>query len=186
MKITLKLTDAVPDIGVLAERAKSPELMRLLGTHLVSIAQGNFSDAKNRSSVWPARQGGGAHPLLKKSGDLWRSLFVSGATAGKVSGGSSAKYAAIHQFGGKTKPHDILPMNKKALAFNGGTYKFFGIASLARGRVLAKKVKHPGSDIPARPYFPIKPGTSQLTDYAERALQWTAGKYLKNGTAPGA
>jgi phage gpG-like protein len=181
MKVTLTLKDAGPNLAAVAERAKSPDLMRLLGAQLVSIARGNFSDSKNRPAVWPARKSGGAHPLLKKSGDLWRGIFMSGAVSGKVTVGSPAKYAAIHQFGGKTKPHEITAAPGKVLAFT-GTYKFFGIASAAR-KTFAKKVKHPGSVIPPRPYFPIKPGTSQLTDYAERALQWTAGVYLKNGKA---
>ena len=56
--------------------------------------------------------------------------------------GTNIKYAAIHQFGGPTRPHVILHHNKKALAFG--------------GRVV-KKVNHPGSRIPARPFLSITP-----------------------------
>ncbi len=50
-------------------------------------------------------------------------------------------YAAIHQFGGKTRPHVIRPKEKKAL-------------SIPRIGV-RKSVNHPGSVIPARPYFGV-------------------------------
>jgi phage gpG-like protein len=179
VKITLTLKGDLPNFAAAVQRAQSPELMQRLGQDLVGIARRSFQDASLRAATWPARKGGGSHPLLTKSGALLRSFDVMGAAAGKVTVGAKSKYAAIHQFGGRTKPHEIAAGPGKVLAFT-GTYKFFGIASAAR-KTFAKKVKHPGSVIPPRPYFPIKPGTSQLTDYAERALQWTAGVYLKNG-----
>jgi phage virion morphogenesis protein len=52
------------------------------------------------------------------------------------------KYAAIHQFGGKTEPHEIKAKNRRALQFNVGGVTIF-----------RKKVNHPGSNIPARPYM---------------------------------
>jgi phage gpG-like protein len=52
------------------------------------------------------------------------------------------KYAAIHQFGGTTSAHTIMAKNRKALQFN------VGGATIYR-----KKVNHPGSKIPARPYM---------------------------------
>lgn len=54
--------------------------------------------------------------------------------------GTNRIYGAIHQFGGKTKPHLIKPRNKKALSWPGGRHP-------------SKSVKHPGSDIPARPFL---------------------------------
>lgn len=56
--------------------------------------------------------------------------------------GSDVPYAAIHEFGGRTKPHDIRP--KK------GTSLFFKVGG---SDVFAKVVHHPGSVIPERPYF---------------------------------
>lgn len=54
---------------------------------------------------------------------------------------SGVKYAAIHEFGGTTAAHDILPKNGKALAFlMGGQNMVF------------RKVHHPGSKIPMRSY----------------------------------
>lgn len=75
--------------------------------------------------------------LLELEGVLWNSIQynVQGDT---VQVGSNVVYAAIHQLGGKTKPHRIVAKNKQALAFGGGVYK---------------AVNHPGSDIPARPYL---------------------------------
>lgn len=54
--------------------------------------------------------------------------------------GSNKRYARIHQLGGQTPAHVILPRNKKALAF--------------AGRIV-RKVNHPGSKIPARPFLPV-------------------------------
>lgn len=54
---------------------------------------------------------------------------------------SGVKYASIHEFGGTTPAHDILPKNGKALAFlMGGQNMVF------------RKVHHPGSKIPERSY----------------------------------
>lgn len=58
----------------------------------------------------------------------------------RVMVGSNLPYARIHQKGGKTSPHVIRPKRKKALAFKG---------------MVRKKVNHPGSDIPARPYLGV-------------------------------
>lgn len=54
--------------------------------------------------------------------------------------GTNVIYARIQNEGGKTRPHEIRPRNKKALRFNG---RFAG------------KVNHPGSDIPARPFLKL-------------------------------
>ena len=54
--------------------------------------------------------------------------------------GTNVIYARIQNEGGKTRPHIIRPRNKKALYFNGH---------------YAKKVNHPGSDIPARPFLKL-------------------------------
>ena len=59
--------------------------------------------------------------------------------------GSDRPYAYIHQFGGRTAPHRITAKHAKALRFGGG-----GAAAH-----FAKWVDHPGSRIPARPFFPF-------------------------------
>lgn len=82
--------------------------------------------------------------------------------------GTNKVYGAIHQIGGKTAPHTITPVSRNALRFTLG------------GRVvLAKKVNHPGSKIPARPYLPFTgDGVLQATaresiiDLIGQALQY--------------
>jgi phage virion morphogenesis protein len=54
--------------------------------------------------------------------------------------GTNVVYAAIHQFGGDTKPHTIRPKNKRALFWPGAAHP-------------VRSVNHPGSHIPARPYL---------------------------------
>ncbi|MDR0402031.1 MAG: phage virion morphogenesis protein, partial [Treponema sp.] len=59
---------------------------------------------------------------------------------GSVIVGSNMVYSRIHQEGGKTGAHIIKPRHKKALAFKG---------------IVRRLVKHPGSDIPARPFLGV-------------------------------
>lgn len=91
--------------------------------------------------------------ILQDSGQLAASIQTAyGPTFAQI--GSNKVYAAIHQFGGKTKPHTIVPRNKKALAFG--------------GRVV-RKVNHPGSTIPARPFIPID-NAGNLTPEAQASV----------------
>lgn len=61
------------------------------------------------------------------------------ATIGSV---GDVKYAAIQEYGGRTAAHEILPDKALALAFlSGGAPRF------------ARRVNHPGSTLPARPYL---------------------------------
>ncbi len=79
------------------------------------------------------------HRILQDTGRLAAS--ASGSSGNDFAQiGFAAVYAAIHQFGGKTKPHTIKPKNGKALTI---------------GDAVVKSAQHPGSDIPARPYAPI-------------------------------
>jgi phage virion morphogenesis protein len=55
-------------------------------------------------------------------------------------------HAAIHQLGGRTGPHVILPSRKKALRTPYGIFK---------------KVNHPGSVIPARPFLGVSASDSE-------------------------
>lgn len=58
-------------------------------------------------------------------------------------GSEGVPYAAIHEYGGTTRPHDIFPRSpNKALRFMFGGKETF-----------ARIVHHPGSKIPARPYL---------------------------------
>jgi len=85
--------------------------------------------------------------LNKRTGALQSSIFqeVSDertAIIATVSAGKDVPYAAIHEYGGVTKPHDIYPKNAKALHF------FIG-----GKEVFAKVVHHPGSKMPERSYM---------------------------------
>jgi len=85
-------------------------------------------------------------PLIK-SGGLKNTIYAK-VMGNSIEIGSPKKYAAIHQFGGKTRPHEIRARNGKALKFFPG-----GAGSQP---VLRKAVKHPGSVIPARPFLVIQ------------------------------
>lgn len=86
--------------------------------------------------------------LNVQTGALRRSIQiepvqVSGYTArGAVYSSGDVKYAAIHEFGGRTPPHDIYPKQAQALAFAMGGETIF-----------AKVVHHPGSQMPERSYM---------------------------------
>lgn len=66
-------------------------------------------------------------------------------------------YAAIHEFGGTTRPHIIRPRYKKALRWvsSQGSFTSLKTKRLRTNTIhtYAKEVKHPGSKIPARPYL---------------------------------
>ena len=83
--------------------------------------------------------------LRNINGNIFRTLnaptAVIAGTDVYSSIGSNIKYAAIHEFGGRTAPHVIKAKPGKTLAF-----------SIGGKQVFAKSVKHPGSQMPARRY----------------------------------
>lgn len=107
--------------------------------------------------------------LKVRSGSLLNSISATkkvytddkGYIVGEI-GSEGVPYAAIHEFGGKTKAHDIEPRNKKALKFQMGGKDVF-----------AKIVRHPGSNIPARPY--LRPALAATQDKILREF----GLFLK-------
>lgn len=67
---------------------------------------------------------------------------VNEKITGTVYVSNDVKYARIHEFGGRTSAHEIVPVKAKALAFMmGGKQVFF------------KRVQHPGSRMPERSYL---------------------------------
>jgi phage gpG-like protein/phage gp36-like protein len=78
--------------------------------------------------------------ILRHHSILYQSLTHVGSTDGTAVLGTNIRYARIHQEGSKTAAHEIRPVHAKALHVNG---RFI------------RKVKHPGSTIPARPYMGI-------------------------------
>jgi phage gpG-like protein len=97
--------------------------------------------------------------LNHRSGALSRSIQQDvnrsgSATIGRVFSSGDVKYAGIHEFGGQTPPHEILPNKAKALSF------------LMEGkRIFAQRVQHPGSKMPERSFL-----RSSLGDMAEEII----------------
>lgn len=114
---------------------------------------------KFKSGAWSIQLGqrvAQSVKILQRSGRLASSIVQSfDATSAQV--GTNVVYAAIQNFGGQTKAHTIVPKNKKALHFGG---------------VFAKKVNHPGSKIPSRPYLTI-------TDSDGFTIEETVSRYLQ-------
>jgi phage gpG-like protein len=85
--------------------------------------------------------------LNVRTGRLRRAIFSqtidrTNEIIGRAAVSSDVPYAAIHEYGGKTPAHDIVPVGAKALAFMaGGKMRF------------AKIVHHPGSTMPERSFM---------------------------------
>ncbi|MBS1186721.1 MAG: phage virion morphosis protein [Burkholderiaceae bacterium] len=140
--------------------------MRDIAQVLANQTERNFA-AQGRPG-WKAlknpsekRKGG---MILQDSGQLAASITTS-ASATEAVIGTNKVYAAIHQFGGKTKAHTIRPVKKKVLAFGGR---------------FAKSVNHPGSDIPARPFLPVLADGSLQPEASEPVLE-AALQHLRRG-----
>jgi len=84
--------------------------------------------------------------LHVKTGNLRRSIHTNpvNINGSNISAtvGTNSEYAAIHEYGGVTSPHEIVPRNHEALKF------------MVDGKVLIRKrVMHPGSRIPERSFL---------------------------------
>lgn len=77
---------------------------------------------------------------------------------GEVFSAGNIPYAAIHEYGGVTKPHDIYPVTAQALYFNG---------------IFAKVAHHPGSKIPERSYMrsALADKTAEIQERISTAVQ---------------
>ncbi|MCE2691639.1 MAG: phage virion morphogenesis protein [Rubrivivax sp.] len=108
------------------------------------------------------RKGGLQGKILQRSGGLAGSISQRWSASEAVVG-SNKVYAAIHQFGGRTKPHVIRARNKRALSFGG---------------IVVRQVNHPGSNIPARPFLRLTP--RDLRDIVEDAQAFHARAIARN------
>jgi phage gpG-like protein len=153
-------------LGAAIDKIVQPvPLMRAVATELATVTAFNFlSQGRPRwlglQRPSPKRANG---MILQSSGRL-RDSIVESVTGTSAAIGTNVVYAAIHQLGGQTRPHVILPKNKKALAFN--------------GRVV-KKVNHPGSKIPARPFLPID-HNGNLQPEAVSGIESAVQEYLQS------
>lgn len=140
---------------LIAAAKNSAPLMRAVAGIMADAVEENFAQ-QGRPKWQGLKPDGRQGQILQDTGRLASSISPSSdATSAVV--GTNVKYAAIHQFGGQTRPHVIRPKNKRALAFG--------------GRVV-RSVNHPGSNIPARPFL-------MLTDGDEDEIEATAADYLR-------
>jgi phage gpG-like protein len=124
-----------------ARGARTRRLMENIAAHGIASTMRRFEKGEGPGGVrWPlslrALMEGGQ--TLVKSGRL-RDSFGVEVTDASAEWGTNVEYGGIHQFGGRTAPHVIVPKRAKAL----------GIPGIGP----RKKVNHPGSDIPARPFL---------------------------------
>jgi phage virion morphogenesis protein len=159
INVTIKDNDVKRLLSNLQQRMRSLRpVMSLIGEIVVESVQRNFEQHRS--------PGGQAWKPLSSSYAQWKSGVKGRSTADililnrihmgsihhkasddRVSVGTRAStnvvYAAIHRFGGKTGPHVIKPVSRKALSWPGAGHP-------------VKSVKHPGSDIPARPFLGVR------------------------------
>lgn len=124
-------------------------LMRSVAGIMLRAVEDNFAeegrpkwkDLQPSTKLTRYKQGTWPGKILQRSGGLAASITQSfDATSAVV--GTNKVYAAINQFGGRTKPHVIRPKTKRALSFGG---------------IVVRQVNHPGSNIPARPFLRLTP-----------------------------
>lgn len=107
--------------------------------------------------------------LKVQTGALRRSIHTNvidggNRIIGRVLSSGDVKYAGIHEFGGRTPPHEIRPRKADALHFMMGGKAVF-----------AKVVKHPGSVMPERSFM-----RSGLLD-----MQYTIASEMKEAVVQG-
>lgn len=142
MNLTVKIKDQItPDLRrKYAALSNKQPLHEAIALGLVSLAKRSFTDGSLRPSAWAPKKDG-TPATLRLTGTLAKSVRGI-ATARAATIVSDRHYAAIHQLGGTTAAHTIRPLNGQALRTPYGLFK---------------KVNHPGSKIPARPYMPFYP-----------------------------
>lgn len=112
--------------------------------------------SRYKQGTWPGK-------ILQRSGGLAASIQQQ-FNSNEAIVGTNKVYAAIHQFGGRTKPHVIRAKTKRALSFGG---------------IVVRQVNHPGSNIPARPFLRLTPGDLRdimqaAHDHHQRAIDRNA------------
>jgi phage virion morphogenesis protein len=145
MTVSIKVEDkeVMAKLGWIGSRlADLSSAMRTIGQIIRTSIVKNFEEGGRprwKESARAVREGG---RTLSDTGRLRSSIhpFSGSNFAGA---GTDVKYAAIHHFGGATGPHDIFPVKAKALFWPGAKHP-------------VKKVRHPGSKIPARPFMVIQ------------------------------
>jgi phage virion morphogenesis protein len=152
------------------EMRNTVALMRSVSATMLHAVEENFAQegrpkwvdlhpgtklGRAKAGTWPGK-------ILQRSGGLASSITQRWSVSEAVVG-SNKVYAAIHQFGGRTKPHVIRARNKRALSFGG---------------IVVRQVNHPGSNIPARPFLRLTP--RDLRDIVEDAQAFHARAIARN------
>lgn len=154
MKIDVKLDDSdyKKFLGifpiVMPENMRIAMLKSLDHVALTSVSKymSQRGAGVNRGSKLHIVSGRLVRSLLGKTQEGVRKVYSVGTSlVGML--GSNVPYARIHEKGGVTPPHVITPKRASVLAF--WSTGRSGGGSL----IFAKKVNHPGSNIPARPYL---------------------------------
>lgn len=165
LKITVVGSEKIIERFEKASLAVKNELRRNLqmaGALVMGSAKKNFKPRGGKGSKNTFR---GAKTLRVQTGQLRRSITVNTSGTGLstvVTVGPKVRYGAIHEFGGKTSAHIIEPRRKKVLRF------------VQKGKVrFAKRVHHPGSVIPARPYMQpaLKENEKKIVNIIGRAFR---------------
>ena len=133
LTITVDASKGIARLGNLTEVLRA----RLRGT-IIDLTQdlADLVRAKLSGQVLNVRTGHLRASIKSQLVEDSTSLF------GRVFSDGSVPYAAIHEYGGVTRPHEIVARYAKALAFQWhGEQVFF------------KRVNHPGSKIPERSYL---------------------------------
>lgn len=101
--------------------------------------------------------------IFHSNGRLFNSVYVTRREDVIVATVRDVPYARILEVGGTTRPHVILPRNVSILAWEGPA-----------GLVFAKRVNHPGSNFPARPYMSL--ALTQLRGEFEDGIRGVVAK----------
>lgn len=119
-------------------------VMRMIGDRIVEQTKRRFETGGPAPDGTPWKEPKTPNPkrirTLTVTGHLRDSIRFQLMGSNAVAIGTDKEYAAIHQLGGRTSPHVILPVRGKALRT---PYGFF------------KRANHPGSAIPARPFLGV-------------------------------
>lgn len=139
MKITLELVDGDKLIATLGAMPQS--------VHVAISQKIDWLRFRLEKIIKTVKLDGGV--LNRKTGRLARSIQSRKVTegnyvVGEIFSAGDVPYARIHELGGKTTPHLIVPKKVSVLKFfweKSGKTEYF------------KSVNHPGSDMPERSYM---------------------------------
>ncbi len=166
MRIQIKVDDKKfrKELNKLSSKIKNPTpalyeigegLLRELDARWGKDPSGRNWQALKRAALAQKRAENKSTKILERNVILKNSFNYRLVGKASLLFGTPIEYAAIHQFGGKTAPHTIMPYRKKALYWIGAAKP-------------VKKVRHPGSNIPARPMIGIeKPQQEMIVEILE-------------------